>query len=189
MWQSCKALRTSWDFPHLEEWRRIQWNIFVLFFIYTSLLKCSANVQHMCSCFSWYPDPCCKYIKYLCSWQRKDCTVLFFSWCSVFYSPSPLSGPWNLMHCEQMPLLHLCSPSLRSLKSEVNDRNQISPHYLPVCKIEMSLSLETRWNSHGVLELVRVRAWEMVSVLRGNKGSPREREVSAAASVWCLHYI
>lgn len=76
--------------------------------------------------------------------QRKEYTKISFSCCVFFYASSPFYCPWNRMHREEMPLLHLCSPFLRSLKSEVKDRNQISSDGSPICKIEVNLSLGTR---------------------------------------------
>lgn len=106
--------------------------------------------------------------------------------CSSSASPCPYI-------VKKRPSSPQCFPFLRSLKGEVKDRNQISPHHSPVCKIEMSLSLEIRWNSDGVVQLqtqtVCVCVGGMVSVLRRNMGSPREQEVSLATSFWCLHYI
>lgn len=121
---------------------------------------------------------CPSFLKTLSTMTKKGATVSSFSWCSIFCSSSPFSCSWNRMHCEEMPLLPPCFPFLRSLRSEVKDRNQISPHHSPVCKIEMSLSLEIRWNSDHAVEF-RTSLWVCLGngfcITREQEVSPGER--------------
>lgn len=96
--------------------------------------------------------------------------------------------------CEQMALLHLRSISLRSLKSKVKNRNQISPPDSPIWKTPDELC--PQWEGEAPpkrrsLGLVEGGLSGIVPAPPGElSGSPvGGQEVSAATSVWSWRNI